>query len=134
MNSFLGYLKGETCNRGGCQGTIIHEPEGSCYCFSNPPCSYCTDDSQYCDRCGWEATDERISSKTTHTPRLADVVIKKDNKREGYYDVVRYWDTYPEYKAAKKVTYEEAERLQNWLHSQRSLGYLTTYEIRSHAE
>ena len=50
-----GLLKGEVCNRNGCDGIIIHEREGSCSChYSNPPCSYCTDDSQYCPKCEWD--------------------------------------------------------------------------------
>lgn len=43
------------CNRNHCPGTIQSE-EGSCYCSAcgNPPCSYCTDHSHYCDTCDWE--------------------------------------------------------------------------------
>lgn len=134
MNSFLGYLKGETCNRGGCQGTIIHEPEGSCYCFSNPPCSYCTDDSQYCDTCGWEAAADRKDTKTTYTPPIIGPVNPENKMRDGWYDVVRYFDTYPEYKAAIKVTYLEAEKVRDRLQSNNHLQFLTTYEIRPHAE
>jgi hypothetical protein len=56
----LGFEKGETCNRdGGCYGVIAkHEKEGSCSCHSNPPCSYCTTQTEYCPVCEWEASEE----------------------------------------------------------------------------
>jgi hypothetical protein len=53
--SKIGYIKGEKCNRNGCDG-IINEIEvgDGCSCHINPPCSYCCNLNQYCDECGWE--------------------------------------------------------------------------------
>ena len=60
-NQQLGYLKGETCNRNGCTGSIDeHEKDGSCSCHINPPCSYCTTPKEYCPECDWDAYDEQI--------------------------------------------------------------------------
>jgi hypothetical protein len=59
MNN-LGILKGETCNRNGCDGIINEHPkEGGCSCHINPPCSYCTTSTEYCPKCGWDGKDEQ---------------------------------------------------------------------------
>ena len=52
-----GYFEGELCNRDGCFGIIeTIEKEGGCYCHTgNPPCGYCTQQNEYCEKCGWEA-------------------------------------------------------------------------------
>lgn len=56
----LGFLKGETCNRGQCEGIIDeHEKDGSCSCHLNPPCSFCVDSTEYCPLCGWEGIEEQ---------------------------------------------------------------------------
>jgi len=56
----LGYQKGEVCNRNGCEGIIdALEKEGSCSCHINPPCSYCTDSTEYCPTCDWSGADEQ---------------------------------------------------------------------------
>lgn len=58
-NTEKGEVKGEVCNRDGCQGIIDeHEKEGSCSCHIHPPCGYCTTDSSYCPECNWEPADD----------------------------------------------------------------------------
>lgn len=60
MEKEYGLLKGEKCNRNGCNGIIDeHEKEGCCSCHINPPCSYCTTPSEYCPECGWDAEEEQ---------------------------------------------------------------------------
>lgn len=53
-----GIEEGELCNRDSCMGLIKDagkEGDG-CSCHNGfPPCSYCTQQNQYCDVCGWEA-------------------------------------------------------------------------------
>ncbi len=55
-----GFLKGEKCNRNNCDGIIDkHEKEGGCSCHINPPCSHCTDSSEYCPVCDWSGREEQ---------------------------------------------------------------------------
>lgn len=64
-----GHEQGELCNRNGCQSTIKEEEkDGACSCHINPPCSYCTTQTGYCDGCGWRAEDEVIESKVIKNP------------------------------------------------------------------
>lgn len=54
----VGIWEGDNCNREGCQGTIqIREPE-NCSCHISSPCGSCTTPREYCDECGWEASEE----------------------------------------------------------------------------
>lgn len=56
----LGEFKGEVCNRGACKGIIEeYEKEGSCSCHIAPPCSYCTEDNNYCPECDWSGEEEQ---------------------------------------------------------------------------
>lgn len=62
----LGYSKGEICNRNSCAYVIKEEDKvGSCSCHVNPPCSYCTTQTGYCEGCGWIAEDEIIAQSTS---------------------------------------------------------------------
>lgn len=55
-----GILKGEICGRDGCTGIIdAGEKEGCCSCHINPPCGYCTTQTEYCPECGWSAEEEQ---------------------------------------------------------------------------
>ncbi len=57
----IGYLKGEKCDRKGCEGIIQEgEKDGCCSCHIAPPCSYCTTPVEYCPECGWEAIEEQV--------------------------------------------------------------------------
>ncbi len=41
-----GFDAGDVCNRNGCSGVIIEgKREGDCSCHINPPCSFCTSQS-----------------------------------------------------------------------------------------
>lgn len=54
-----GYAEGDICNRDGCDGEIeFNQPEESCSCHINPPCSVCTTPHEYCPKCGWDAQEE----------------------------------------------------------------------------
>lgn len=58
-NNELGFVKGEVCNRDGCNGIIDeHEKEGCCSCHINPPCGYCTTDTAYCPDCNWVSSND----------------------------------------------------------------------------
>lgn len=71
----VGLVKGETCNRDGCQGIIDeHEKEGGCSCHINPPCSYCTTDAAYCPECNWHPEDD-----------IPPVDTEMDKKNREYY-------------------------------------------------
>lgn len=60
MEENNGTKKGEICNRNGCVGIIEEgEKEGCCSCHINPPCSYCTTQTEYCPICGWSAEEEQ---------------------------------------------------------------------------
>ena len=55
-----GYIKGEICNREGCDGIIEErDSEGSCSCHINPPCSYCETSRAYCPKCDWDGEEEQ---------------------------------------------------------------------------
>lgn len=73
----LGIVKGEVCNRDGCEGIIDeHEKEGCCACHINPPCSYCTTDTSYCPVCDWSCEDDCVAT-------VIDPEVEKRN-REYY--------------------------------------------------
>lgn len=59
MSQNYGFVKGEICGREGCEGIIdSYGKEGSCSCHINPPCSYCTEISEFCPKCGWDGKEE----------------------------------------------------------------------------
>lgn len=80
-----GTLKGETCNRNECDGVIEHEREGFCSCHLNPPCSYCTDDSQYCPKCGWENQSEIETENTSDSNFYIEWAKKREEYRKDIY-------------------------------------------------
>ena len=52
----VGETAGERCNRGMCPGTIQERPVENCSChLGHPPCGACTNPSEHCDTCDWEA-------------------------------------------------------------------------------
>jgi len=56
--SDVGVAEGEICNRDGCKGVIEARETEGCSCHINPPCAQCVDPKEYCDTCGWDATEE----------------------------------------------------------------------------
>jgi len=58
-----GFAVGEICGRDGCSGIIEeHESDlGGCSCHQSAPCSYCTEERQFCPTCGWEASQDETS-------------------------------------------------------------------------
>jgi len=90
MNIEIGYLKGETCNRGGCIGIIDeYEKEGSCSCHINPPCSYCVNSSEYCPACEWDGREEQIEkenerAEVKYTPIKIKTYQDLDNTKIDY--------------------------------------------------
>lgn len=77
--SIIGYTKGEICNRDGCNGIIKDtEKDGSCICHViNPPCSYCTTQTEYCEVCGWDAQEEQYE----YDKRLSEYYKNKPHKQ-----------------------------------------------------
>ncbi len=53
-----GIYEGETCARDGCEGVIETRNVECCSCHISPPCSACTEPRNYCDKCGWEESDD----------------------------------------------------------------------------
>lgn len=96
MYNNLGNEKGEICNRNNCAGIISeHETETSCSCHSNPPCSHCTTDRNFCPECDWSAQEEqRINDQN-----YRDSDIYKQNQ-EYYKRQNNEWDK------ARKLFYE----------------------------
>lgn len=61
-----GVFNGEKCNRNGCIGIIKEEEKkGCCSCHINPPCSYCTTQTEYCPICGWSADEDQREYEQT---------------------------------------------------------------------
>ena len=90
-----GYEKGEICNRNHykCKG-VIDEYESEldgCSCHINPPCSFCTEDRNYCPECGWEGKDDVTindyrSSIDKYTGVYKNYELRKlDNTRIDWY-------------------------------------------------
>ncbi len=79
----IGFAKGEKCNRWinplnkYCDG-IIDEgyKEGCCSCHINPPCSYCTTDTSYCENCGYRAEDDKYQSAAKVRFDLSQMIVK----------------------------------------------------------
>lgn len=58
----VGFEVGAVCGREGCAGVIEEmEPEGSCSCHINPPCSHCTTPREWCPECGWRLVDDETT-------------------------------------------------------------------------
>ena len=56
----FGMCEGDVCQRGGCRGVIEARPVENCSCHINPPCSACTEPRNYCEKCGWEESEEEL--------------------------------------------------------------------------
>lgn len=83
MSKEIGYLKGESCNRNGCDGVIDeHESESSCSCHINPPCSYCTDSREYCPVCEWEGREEQLEKQYKPLPNDLQSYYNRTMARE----------------------------------------------------
>ena len=66
----VGTDAGEVCNRNNCKGIIaVEEPDGSCSCHINPPCSYCTNKDHYCELCGWSHLEEYQAKEKEYIKR-----------------------------------------------------------------
>ena len=73
-----GVLKGDICNREGCQGVIDeYEGDGSCSCHINPPCSYCVESREYCPLCGWVAAQSDSKGEPSTTSNYNTVPYKE---------------------------------------------------------
>lgn len=114
MKKEPGFLKGEPCNRDGCDGIIEQHREGGCSCHINPPCGYCTDDSQYCPKCNWEnSTIEPAPSNITPTEYKPPVIVD-----DGcLYEIRRYFDDFFEAIVEKNLTYPKAVERRNYHNS-----------------
>lgn len=76
-----GLLKGEICNRNGCDGIIDeHATETSCSCHVNPPCSHCTTDRNYCPKCDWEGPERDTPVIDKDQSERNRVYYEKQNK------------------------------------------------------
>lgn len=98
MKNIFGIGKGEKCNRNGCAGIIQeHETDNQCSCHINPPCSYCTEDRNYCPECDWQAKDD-----------YAEPVIS-DEQRESWRKANEEWQErrdsfYKKYNGTEPIT------------------------------
>ncbi len=134
-NSNVGYEQGESCNRDGCVGIIEeHYRTESCSCHINPPCSSCVESRAYCPVCDWDGKEEQeekehIASEKwrnmTKSNSVTEPVFVDDGKR---YNVVKYFDTHPEYKIGSNLNLQEAKRVQ-LAHIKQESAYVT-FEIR----
>lgn len=98
MNKDVGVEKGDKCNRNGCAGIIEEgEKEGCCSCHINPPCSYCTTQTEYCPVCGWSAEEEQYEylksakrqSESTYQYKSDDQLFSElEDGKFGYIRVV----------------------------------------------
>lgn len=69
----LGYSKGETCNRDGCNGIIQEKDvDGGCSCHTNPPCDYCMYPKSYCSECEWDEKEENDKYQEVQTKYWSD--------------------------------------------------------------
>lgn len=120
MSIELGNLDGEKCNRGGCEGIICHTREGSCSCHNNPPCSYCTDDGQYCPECEWSNADDNRESRRKELANPKPIINfdfeaarqKRIELNKGkLFEIRKYFDDHFEGVIAKDLDYESADNL-----------------------
>lgn len=85
-----GYSSGEICNRDGCKAIIQeYDKEGCCYCHINPPCSYCTTSSSYCDSCKWdgkEEQDECIETYVKSNEESSSLEFERYNEKDKLFD------------------------------------------------
>lgn len=55
--TIVGTDEGETCCRGGCDGTMEYKRHGECTCHLSPPCGSCTDQILTCTECEFEVIE-----------------------------------------------------------------------------
>lgn len=83
MSNDFGQEEGAICWRNGCQGHIAVRPVENCSCHIHPPCGSCTEVSEYCPVCDWQAKDDddfkfvpteysSLSIRETVKPRALD--------------------------------------------------------------
>lgn len=83
MANYLGYSRGETCNREGCEGIIEEmETDGCCSCHINAPCSNCESGKGYCESCGWDGKEEQESFREAH--KVPNSLIEAYEKRAAF--------------------------------------------------
>lgn len=92
MNTDLGYCKGETCNRDGCEGVIDeHHSDGCCSCHINPPCSYCETSREYCPECNWDGREEQLAYYEALKPTLEQQArYDEENRKRQERDDIFY--------------------------------------------
>lgn len=62
MNSPIGIIEGEKCNRNSCAGILYNKLDGECTChLGYPPCGYCVESIGCCPECGWNEVDGFIT-------------------------------------------------------------------------
>lgn len=106
-----GKIKGDKCNRDGCEGIVDEHPtETQCSCHINPPCSHCVDSRDYCPVCGWEGSEEQAKAQKI------DSETQKRN-REYYERENKKWSDLRESFYRKYNGNEGAEKLEMWSES-----------------
>lgn len=58
--SKYGYMEGDICLRSGCQGVVKEHPVDGCSCHISAPCRACTSPRGYCEKCGWEESEDKV--------------------------------------------------------------------------
>lgn len=122
MAENIGYVKGEICNRDGCDGIIDeHILDGGCSCHINPPCGYCTEPKSFCVKCGWDDKEEQAESQQKQTVVPVLQLIQHSFDHEKYYneddgklyDVNKYFDDVFDGKITTGKTLGEARRIKD---------------------
>ena len=92
MEKEPGYLKGETCDRDGCNGIIDeHYSEGGCSCHINPPCGYCETSREYCPECGWDGREEQMAYYDAQKPTPEQQARwDEENRKQSERDEIFY--------------------------------------------
>lgn len=113
-----GYQKGEPCNRDGCNGVIDeHEKDGCCSCHINPPCGYCTTQTEFCPECGWSAEEEQNEYLAEVYKKNEAYYIEQQKRFDEYLNLF-----YNKYRGLEPVTELEIRKESHTHFSMRVIG------------
>ncbi|MEM7986069.1 hypothetical protein Q4R37_15405 [Morganella morganii] len=58
--SKYGHVEGDICLRSGCKGVVKEHSVDGCSCHISAPCRACTSPRGYCEKCGWEESEDEV--------------------------------------------------------------------------